>query len=253
VTFEELLAEGNSVPVEGWDFSWFEGRATEQRPTWGYAVTLAARVGRVSSVLDVQTGGGEVFDWVLCRAPRLPRLVVATESWAPNVAIAGDRLAVHSATVVWADDGGGLPFRSASFELVASRHPVVTVWPEVARVLGPGGTFLSQQVGAGSNRELFEFLMGPQPANRSRDPAEAVRNARNAGLEVIDLRQESLEMVFFDIAAVVHFLRKVPWTVPDFTTQKYRERLVDLHRHIEEHGHFLAHAQRFLIDARKPT
>jgi hypothetical protein len=62
VTFEELLAEGDSVPVEGWDFSWFEGRATEQRPTWGYAVRLAARIGRVSSVLDVQTGGGEVFD-----------------------------------------------------------------------------------------------------------------------------------------------------------------------------------------------
>jgi hypothetical protein len=24
--FEELVAEGASVPVEGWDFSWFEGR-----------------------------------------------------------------------------------------------------------------------------------------------------------------------------------------------------------------------------------
>jgi hypothetical protein len=56
--------------------------------------------------------------------------------------------------------------------------------------------------------------MGPQPANRRRDPAEAVRNAENARLEVIDLRQESLETVFFDIAAVVHFLRKVPWAVP---------------------------------------
>jgi SAM-dependent methyltransferase len=253
VTFEELLAEGDSVPVEGWDFSWFEGRATEQRPTWGYAVRLAARIGRVSSVLDVQTGGGEVFDWVLRRTRRLPRLVVATESWAPNLALGGNRLAVHSGTVVGADDGGGLPFRSASFELVSSRHPVVTVWTEIARVLGPGGTFLSQQIGAGSNRELYEFLLGPQPANRRRDPAEAVRNAENAGLEVLDLRQESLETVFFDIAAVVYFLRKVPWTVPGFSTQKYLERLADLHRHIEQHGQFLAHAQRFLIEAKKPS
>jgi hypothetical protein len=108
------------------------------------------------------------------------------------------------------------------------------------------------QIGAGSNRELYEFLMGPQPANRRHDPVEAVRRAEQAGLEVIDLRRESLETVFFDIAAVVHFLRKVPWTVPDFDTQKYRERLADLHRHIEEHGHFLAHAQRFLIEAKKP-
>src|SRR6516165_3050397 len=30
--FETLVAEGAAVPVEGWDFSWFEGRATEERP-----------------------------------------------------------------------------------------------------------------------------------------------------------------------------------------------------------------------------
>ena len=29
--FEALLAEGASVPVEGWDFAWFDGRATEER------------------------------------------------------------------------------------------------------------------------------------------------------------------------------------------------------------------------------
>jgi len=33
-TFEYLVAEGADVPVEGWDFSWFEGRATEERPPW---------------------------------------------------------------------------------------------------------------------------------------------------------------------------------------------------------------------------
>jgi hypothetical protein len=36
-TFERLLAEGGSVPLAGWDFSWFEGRATEERPRWAYA------------------------------------------------------------------------------------------------------------------------------------------------------------------------------------------------------------------------
>ena len=39
-SFEELLAEGESVPVEGWDFSWFDGRATEERPAWGYSGLL---------------------------------------------------------------------------------------------------------------------------------------------------------------------------------------------------------------------
>lgn len=66
-TFEELVEEGESVPVEGWDFSWFEGRATEQRPSWGYASLLVPRVGGADAVLDVQTGGGEVLTEVLDR------------------------------------------------------------------------------------------------------------------------------------------------------------------------------------------
>ena len=60
-TFEELLAEGESVPVDGWDFSWFEGRASEQRPSWGYSGMLPGRIAGAGVVLDVQTGGGEVL------------------------------------------------------------------------------------------------------------------------------------------------------------------------------------------------
>ena len=39
-TFAELVAEGAAEPVAGWDFSWFEGRATEERPRWGYSGLL---------------------------------------------------------------------------------------------------------------------------------------------------------------------------------------------------------------------
>ena len=77
-------------------------------------------------------------------------------------------------------------------------------------------------------------------------------DAEKAGLEVTDLRQESLETVFLDVAAVVHFLRKVPWTVPDFTIDRYRDRLGELHGQIQQRGHFLAHAERYLIEARRP-
>lgn len=37
-------------------------------------------------------------------------------------------------------------------------------------------------------------------------------------------------MEFFDIGAIVYFLRKVIWTVPDFTVARYRDRRYDLHR-----------------------
>jgi SAM-dependent methyltransferase len=251
--FEDLVLEGTMVPVEGWDFSWFEGRATEQRPSWGYARLLVQRVGRARAVLDVQTGGGEVFSQVLDQAGRLPTKLAATESWPPNFEIARRNLERFGASVLDVADRGPLPFEDGAFDLIVSRHPVLTVWDEIARVLSPGGSYLSQQIGAGSNRELYESLMGPQPPSQARSPQRAARLAQDAGLVVVELRQESLLTVFNDIGAIVHFLRKVPWTVPDFTVERYRDRLLALHEQIQREGLFIAHAERFLIEAGKPA
>ena len=248
-TFEDLVAEGVAVPVEGWDFSWFKGRATEQRPSWGYARLMGERMATASRALDLQTGGGEV----LAGVPKPPPVLVATEGWPPNAALARQRLAPIGGTVVDVGEDADLPFADASFDLVVSRHPVVVRWDEVARVLSPGGTYLSQQVGAGSVRELTDFMMGPQPVGQGRRPDRAVAAATAAGLDVVDLRAEALRMEFFDIAAVIVFLRKVLWTVPDFTVEAYGDRLLALHLWIESGGPFVAYSQRFLIEARKPS
>jgi SAM-dependent methyltransferase len=246
--FEDLVAEGQGVPVEGWDFSWFDGRATEERPPWGFARLMGERMTSVSRALDIETGGGEV----LATVPRPPKLLVATESWPPNVALARQRLAALGAHVVAVADAPTLPFVGASFDLVLSRHPVVNLWDEIARVLRPGGTYLSQQIGAGTNRELTDFMMGPQPVNQRRSAARLRAAAEAAGLEVVDLQSCELKVEFYDVAAVVYFLRKVPWTVPDFSVQDYAERLRAMHELIEHEGAFASTAQRILVEARKP-
>ena len=251
-SFADLVAEGAAEPVEGWDFSWFAGRASEERPSWGYARMMAARMAGSRAALDIQTGGGEVLAAALAGAPEPPPVLAATESWPPNLAIAAARLRPLGGRVVQAADDGGLPFAAGTFGLVVSRHPVETVWPEVARVLRPGGHYFSQQIGAGSNRELTDFMMGPQPVSPARDPRRAVAAAEAAGLAVTDLREQALRTVFNDVGAVVYFLRKVLWTVPGFTVQAYQEPLRRMHERIQAEGPFVAHAQRFLIEARKP-
>ena len=70
-----------------------------------------------------------------------------------------------------ADELADLPFANAAFDLVVSRHPVAVRWDEIARVLKPGGSYLSQDVGDGSVRELTEFMMGPQPEIDAARPA----------------------------------------------------------------------------------
>jgi SAM-dependent methyltransferase len=247
MTFEDLVTEGAAVPLKGWDFSWFEGRATEQRPSWGYSTLLADRMSRAEAALDVQTGGGEV----LATIPHPPPVLAATESWPPNLEVARRTLAPLGAEVVHAEDDGPLPFADASFDLVVSRHPVITRWDEVGRVLRPGGTYLSQQVGMGTVRELTDFMMGPQPVSDQRSTDRAVAGLEAAGLTVVDLRSESLRLEFFDVGAVVHFLRKVLWTVPGFTVEAYRDRLRAMHEHIGREGSFVASSERFLVEARE--
>ncbi len=243
-----MLAEGQAVPVAGWDFSWFDGRASEERPSWRYAERMSRRMAEATAAVDLQTGGGEVLAGVASAPPML----CATESWPPNLAIARRNLAPLGGRVVQAADDQPLPFRAASFDLVVSRHPTVVLWDELARVLRPGGRYLSQQIGIGSNRELYEFFLGPQPHPDGDGTERAVRRLTAAGLVALDVRHESLEVRFEDIAAVIVFLRKVIWTVPDFSVRRYRARLADLHSQIRRAGPFVSHSQRVLVEASKP-
>jgi SAM-dependent methyltransferase len=253
-TFEDLVAEGAAVPTAGWDFSWFEGRATEARPSWGYARSLAGRLAGAAASLDIQTGGGEVLAFALDQGIKAPVLTAATEGWPPNVAKATALLRPRGIVVVAAPEDAPLPFADGTFDLVSSRHPVNPQWTEIARVLQPGGTYFAQHVGPRSVFELVEYFLGPLPEAQSADrhPEHERARAEAAGLEIVDLRAERLRIEFHDIAAVVHFLRKVVWMVPGFTVEEYAPRLRALHERIEAEGPFVAHSSRHLVEARRP-
>jgi SAM-dependent methyltransferase len=249
-TFQELVAESDAVDVTGWDFSWLDGRATEERPPWGYQRLMGERIGQAGLSLDIQTGGGEVLAGVPQRAGKA---MVATESWPPNVKRAQENLRDKGVIVVADEDEPPLPFADGTFDLVTSRHPVVAHWGEIARVLASGGTYFSQQVGPDSGHEIYDFFLGPKPLGVSpREPELARAEATKAGLEIVDLRTAELKMEFFDVGAMVYFLRKVIWFVPDFTVEKYHDRLLALHERIQADGPFIAYSRRFLIEARKP-
>src|SRR5207245_7027664 len=89
-----------------------------------------------------------------------------------------------------------------------------------------------------SLRSLSAFLMGPLPPASTRDPEIHREAAKAAGLVVGDLRVEHPKVVFYDIGAVIYFLRLVVWTVPDFNVDRYRGQLRQLHDLIEHHGGF---------------
>jgi SAM-dependent methyltransferase len=247
--FQELVVEAVEADVTGWGFDWLNGRASEQRPPWGYAKLLAERLRQVKSALDIDTGGGEV----LAEAPILAPRMVVTEAWPPNAERARDLLLPRGVQVIETVEGARLPFPDESFELVTARHPVRPDWQEIHRVLAPGGHYFAQHVGPASAFELIEHFLGPLPeARNGRDPQRERAAAQSAGLVVTDLRTCRCRMEFRDVGAVVWILRKCVWWVPDFTVERYLDKLKELDRQMRSGEPFIAHSSRHLVEAHRP-
>ncbi|MEU0556389.1 hypothetical protein [Dactylosporangium sp. NPDC006015] len=87
-SYQQLVEEALAAPVAGWDFTWLRGRSHGGDPSWSYPALARPLIAGASSLLDVDTGGGEL----LASLAPLPPRTVATESWAPNVPVAAARL-----------------------------------------------------------------------------------------------------------------------------------------------------------------
>lgn len=241
-SFEELLAEAEQAEFEGWDFSVFGDRWCEESPSWDYRRLLLDRLEHTQALLDMGTGGGEF----LSSLP-LPSRTAATEGYPPNVPVARRRLEPLGVEVVTID-GDDLAFSDGSFDLVANRHESFA-GDEVRRVLTSGGFFITQQVGGADNLALNEALDGPthEYSNWSMDCA--IDELRETGFRIVDADEEFVDTHFFDVGAVVLYLRLTPWQIPDFTIEGYRDALRRLHEQIEREGQFTAKSHRFVVRA----
>ena len=235
-------------PFSGWDFSYVDGRMIEEHPPWSYPARARVLMQQSTSVLDMGTGGGERLmalrdDW--------PERVVVTESYPPNVRLAGERLGPLGVMVVDVPltRVGLMPFESGEFELVLNRHSGLNC-AEMARILAPGGTFLTQQVhGLWAQDLLAAFDTTPQWPDATLDfylPRLAA-----AGLS-IETAQEWLGLlVFLDVGAIVYFLKAVLWLVEGFSVDTHTEHLLRLQGRLEREGELVFEARKTLIEARK--
>lgn len=244
----ELWQARFAEPVVGWSFDAFGDDLLAEEPPWSYPA-IARRVLRgAGSALDIGTGGGEIL---LGLADALPPDTVATEGWEPNVPVAQRALAALDIEVIAydAEDGLPMPFDDGRFDVVLNRHEGYDV-AEVARVLAPGGAFVTQQVDGRDFEEKFELFGTPMTyAHVTLD--EFAADARRCGLEVDEAADWNGRLRFADVATLVSYLRMVPWDLPDdFTIDRYADTLLDLH----DAEHPLAFTQRrFYLVARKPA
>ena len=239
-----------SQPFSGWDFGHVRGRYFEEKPPWSYEDLAREALRGAQSGVDLGTGGGEVLARL---ADAFPGCMVATEAYPPNWAVARERLAPGGASVVaYAADevSSVLPFRDGSFDAVLDRHEAYDA-REVARVLAPGGVFLTQQVDGRSHADLLGWF-GTEPHWPDVILDRLASDLVGAGLDIEIARSWWGTISFLDVAALVYYLKAIPWEVPDFSVGRFRTELLGLQRRLDETGALRFDEGLFAIRARKP-
>ena len=236
------------APFSGWDFSHLEGRMLEEQPPWSYAARAAELMDAASAVLDMGTGGGERL---LALREHWPGKVAVTEDYPPNVKLARERLEPLGVRVVELalNRETPMPFGDGEFDLVLNRHSGTNP-PEVARILAPGGTFLTQQVHGLYAQDLIAAFYA-EPLWPHATMENKVRRLEGAGLTILDAREWTGKFTFADVGAIVYYLKAIPWVVDGFSVETHLAHLLALQERLERGEGLVFEARKYLVEARK--
>ncbi len=232
-------------PFAGWDFSYLKDRYSEEQLPWSYENIVRDLLPRAGSALDLGTGGGEKL---LEFQDALPQNTVATEGYAPNVPVARANLEPHGIRVVEynIDTESRMPFDDHSFALVMDRHEAYDAL-EIARILRPGGVFVTQQVD-GREPDDFRAPFGHRSDYLHVNLQNCRRELEAAGLRIERAEEWAGKATFSDMGALVYFLHAAPWSAPDdFCVQRYGDALLRLHRERQPLSFTI---RRFILQAR---
>jgi SAM-dependent methyltransferase len=247
--FNDLVRDGLSLLFAGWDFSVIGDRWKTSKPSWDYPGLACRHMHGIQSMIDLDTGGGELFSSF---AP-FPPYTWATESYPPNIPVAKNRLEPLGVQVISEYTDSAIPLPDSSLDLILDRHGSY-VESELLRLLKPGGIFLTEQVG-GQNciriNELLQEKVEFQYAYWTK--ALITRQLQAVGFELLSVQEEFPPAEFSDIGALVFYLRIIPWQVADFSVEKYRHKLYAIHQDMIAHDPVQVHDHRILVEARKPN
>lgn len=245
--FDKLLKD-NDKKFEGWDFSYLtkRGRVKQFPLRWNYYNEIKGYCSNSKCMLDMGTGGGEF----LSSLSFLPEKTYATERYKPNIKVARERLNPLGIKVYAPENKYDLPIESEKFDLIINRHSSY-VLSEVKRILKNKGHFITQQVGGFNCIELNIMLGKDNTKVVDWNLTKAINEIIEYDFKIIKMKEDEVKIRFYDIGAIVYYLKAVPWQVDDFSVDKYYDQLYLLHNYIEEHDYIDFKCHRFFIISQK--
>ena len=230
----------------GWDFSSIHdtGRIQSSLLSWSYGSKVISSMQNATSMLDMGTGGGE-FLALLKRF--YPKVVYATEGYKLNIPIAISKLEPVGVKVLGVLDDEQLPFENNQFDLIINRHESYSV-KEIKRIIKQNGVFITQQVGGCDCKEINEWLGVPiNLAYRNWNLQSALQEFLKNEWDILEQKEEYPIQRFYDLGALIYYLKAIPWQIPDFSIEKYKEGLYQIFLKIESEGYVDVTQSRFIL------
>ena len=252
MNIEELKSlwkkEESIAHIHGWDFSYIHGRYEVERDLpWNYKSIVRHYLTKDAELLDFDTGGGE---FLLSLKHPYPK-TSATEGYPPNVNLCKEILVPLGIHFKECNNASDIPFDGASFDLIINRHGAFEAH-ELYRLLKNNGIFITEQVGGENDRDLVEMVL---PGTKMPFPHLNLKEQRKmfekAGFKILKAEEAFRPITFYDVGAFIWFARIIEWEFPDFSVDRCFEKLLKIHKVIEDNGKITGTIHRFLIVAKK--
>lgn len=208
--------------LDGWNFS--RVRARYDPLPWNYVEVVRPYLKPQERVLDIGTGGGEIF---LSLAPcfgegvgidQAPDMIAAAKR--NQTALSRDNISL------FVMDGSALGFEAGQFDLVLLRHLQVDVG-EIVRVLRQGGYFITQMVGQQSSLNILEAF-GWTPSSFGPDWWQSVAQLADQfqlqGCRIVAQAEYNVRYWFDDLESFMFWLMSVPWP-EEIELEKYWQNI----------------------------
>lgn len=231
---------------KGWDFSYLKKRMTEPKPPWDYVKIAKKLMKKSGAVLDMETGGGEIFSLL----KPFPRHAVAYEGYKPNVSIARKKLNLLGVKVVECRNLKKLPFKDQEFDLVLNRHGAINA-KEIYRILKIRGVFFTQQVTGSDDSQDLVKEFGAKRKFSDINLQKYVKELKEAGFKIKASMKWKSKKIFKDVGAVVYYLKAIPWIVKGFSVENNLKDLKKLQKKLEKNKELKFDTARFMIVAEK--
>ena len=251
MSLQELKRLAESLPERrGWDFSFV--RDDVDPVPWSYREVARRYLSPLQRVLDIGTGGGEQF---LALAGHYgsgvgidadPEMVAIAEGNTPP--------AVACRVKFLAMDAAALEFPANSFDVVLNRH--APAYPaEIARVLRPGGVFITQQIGARNHGNITAlFGCGPDGQHK-REAGQTVAAWAEAftaqGCAIRARAEYDVPYFYQDAASLLFWLRALPMP-EDFALERHWPQVAHILTAFQTARGIATNVHRELLIVQKP-